>query len=138
VRLLGDPNKFRRRESDYDSPCRPTSRARRTASTRWSTDSVAAFLTRRVGRDVAQDLAQETFVTAFRRRDRFDARYDTARPWLLGIATFPTEPKALATAMREAAAKLQLHPGTEPTARDYTLTAMAMIFDRRQTPPDVL
>ena len=49
-------------------------------------DAVAAFLARRVGPDAAQDLAQEVFVTAFRKRRRFDARYDSARPWLLGIA----------------------------------------------------
>jgi RNA polymerase sigma-70 factor (ECF subfamily) len=49
-------------------------------------DAVAAFIARRVGPDIAEDLAQETFVTAFRRRHRFDARFESARPWLLGIA----------------------------------------------------
>jgi RNA polymerase sigma factor (sigma-70 family) len=66
--------------------------------------AVAAFLTRRVGPDVAQDLAQETFVTAFKRRDRFDARYDSARPWLLGIAT-----KAVASHRREERRQLDLY-----------------------------
>lgn len=50
-------------------------------------DAVAAFLARRVGPDAAEDLAQEVFVTAFRKRAKFDARYESARPWLLGIAT---------------------------------------------------
>ena len=67
-------------------------------------DAVAAFLTRRVGPDVAQDLAQETFVTAFKRRDRFDDRYDSARPWLLGIAT-----KAVAGHRREERRQLELY-----------------------------
>jgi RNA polymerase sigma factor (sigma-70 family) len=67
-------------------------------------DAVAAFLARRVGPDVAQDLAQETFVTAFKRRERFDARYDSARPWLLGIAT-----KAVANHRREERRQLELY-----------------------------
>ena len=50
-------------------------------------DAVAAFIARRVGPDIAEDLAQETFVTAFRKRHRFDPAFDSARPWLLGIAT---------------------------------------------------
>src|SRR5262245_6912877 len=67
-------------------------------------DAVAAFLTRRVGPDIAQDLAQETFVTAFKRRERFDKRYDSARPWLLGIAT-----KAVASHRREERRQLELY-----------------------------
>jgi RNA polymerase sigma-70 factor (ECF subfamily) len=76
-------------------------------------DAVAAFLTRRVGPDIAQDLAQETFVTAFKRRDRFDRRYDSARPWLLGIAT-----KAVASHRREERRQLELYrrAAAQPTA----------------------
>lgn len=33
------------------------------------------------------DVLSETFLIAFRRRTSFDRRYDSARPWLLGIAT---------------------------------------------------
>jgi RNA polymerase sigma factor (sigma-70 family) len=44
------------------------------------------FLTRRVGREVAEDLLAEVFLAAFRRRARYDARYRDARPWLYGIA----------------------------------------------------
>ena len=39
-------------------------------------DAIAAYLARRVGPDAAQDLAQEVFVTAFRKRAKFDARHD--------------------------------------------------------------
>lgn len=66
-------------------------------------DAVAAFLARRVGPDVAEDLAQEVFVTAFRKRAKFDARYDSARPWLLGIAT-----RAIASHRREERRQLEL------------------------------
>jgi RNA polymerase sigma-70 factor, ECF subfamily len=34
-----------------------------------------------------EDIAAETFKVAFDRRDRFDASYGDARPWLFGIAT---------------------------------------------------
>lgn len=66
--------------------------------------AVAAFLARRVGPDAAEDLAQEVFVTAFRKRARFDARYDSARPWLLGIAT-----RAVAGHRRAERRQLQLY-----------------------------
>lgn len=45
------------------------------------------YVSRRLGREVAEDLVGETFLTAFERRHRFDPRYADARPWLLGIAT---------------------------------------------------
>lgn len=34
-----------------------------------------------------EDIAAETFRVAFDRRNRYEARYDDARPWLFGIAT---------------------------------------------------
>lgn len=50
-------------------------------------DAVAAYLTRRVGGDLAEDLAAEVFVRAFRGRASFRSEHATARPWLLGIAS---------------------------------------------------
>jgi RNA polymerase sigma-70 factor (ECF subfamily) len=47
---------------------------------------VHRYLARRVGPAIADDLAAETFVTAFRLRDRFDPAAFDARPWLFGIA----------------------------------------------------
>lgn len=41
----------------------------------------------RLGRDVADDVASETFLVAFRKRDRFDPERGSVRPWLYGIAT---------------------------------------------------
>jgi RNA polymerase sigma-70 factor (ECF subfamily) len=49
-------------------------------------DAVAAYLTRRVGGDLAEDLSAEVFVRAFRARASFRPVHDTARPWLFGIA----------------------------------------------------
>jgi RNA polymerase sigma-70 factor, ECF subfamily len=45
------------------------------------------YLARRSGRQVADDLVAETFLTAFAKRDRYDLGYSDARPWLYGIAT---------------------------------------------------
>jgi len=50
-------------------------------------DFVHRYLGRRVGLDIADDLASETFTTAFRVRARYDLAHTDARPWLLGIAT---------------------------------------------------
>lgn len=36
---------------------------------------------------IADELAAETFVIAFRQRSRYDSRHEDARPWLYGIAT---------------------------------------------------
>jgi RNA polymerase sigma factor (sigma-70 family) len=48
--------------------------------------SVYGYLSRRVGQAVADDLAAETFVRAFERRASYDASFERALPWLLGIA----------------------------------------------------
>lgn len=45
------------------------------------------YLARRLGVPAADDLLAETFLAAFRRRDRFDTTHPDARPWLYGIAT---------------------------------------------------
>jgi len=50
-------------------------------------DSVHAYLARRIGASLADDLASQTFVVAFERRESFRATVDSARPWLFGIAT---------------------------------------------------
>ena len=41
----------------------------------------------RLGVQVADDIAAETFLVAFGQRDRFDASRGSLRPWLFGIAT---------------------------------------------------
>jgi RNA polymerase sigma-70 factor (ECF subfamily) len=49
--------------------------------------SVFRFIARRVGTTLAEDLAAETFATAFRRRASFEPGRGTLRSWLYGIAT---------------------------------------------------
>ena len=48
--------------------------------------AIHGYLHRRVGRQLADDLAAETFAVAFRGRDRYDGSPD-AGPWLFGIAS---------------------------------------------------
>jgi RNA polymerase sigma factor (sigma-70 family) len=48
---------------------------------------VYRYVAGRLGRDVADDLAAETFLVAFRKRDRFDPNRGRVRAWLYGIAT---------------------------------------------------
>lgn len=48
---------------------------------------VGNYVARRLGRHDAEDVVSETFLVAFQKRSSFDRAYDSARPWLLGIAT---------------------------------------------------
>ncbi|MBB5627267.1 RNA polymerase sigma factor [Sphaerisporangium krabiense] len=45
------------------------------------------YVSRRLGPEVAEDLVGETFLAAFRRRDRYDLSRPDARPWLFGIVS---------------------------------------------------
>ncbi|MEV5412888.1 sigma-70 family RNA polymerase sigma factor [Thermopolyspora sp. NPDC052614] len=49
-------------------------------------DAVGAYLARRVGREAAEDLLGEVWVTAFESRRTYDRAYPDARPWLYGVA----------------------------------------------------
>src|SRR5205085_9577926 len=48
--------------------------------------AIHRFLSGRVGTQLADDLASETFAVAFRRRGSYDLSRADARPWLYGIA----------------------------------------------------
>jgi RNA polymerase sigma factor (sigma-70 family) len=48
---------------------------------------IFAYAARRLGRELADDVASETFLVAFDRRHSFDCTYADARPWLYGIAS---------------------------------------------------
>jgi len=48
--------------------------------------TIHRYLARRIGRLLADDLTAETFLIAFRRRDKYDMSHADARPWLYGIA----------------------------------------------------
>jgi RNA polymerase sigma-70 factor (ECF subfamily) len=48
---------------------------------------VYGYVSRRLGREMAEDVTSETFVQAWRRRERFEASRGVPRAWLFGIAT---------------------------------------------------
>jgi RNA polymerase sigma factor (sigma-70 family) len=48
--------------------------------------SLSRYATRRLGPQLAEDIVADTFLTAFRQRDRYDPSRADARPWLHGIA----------------------------------------------------
>jgi RNA polymerase sigma factor (sigma-70 family) len=50
-------------------------------------DAIYSYVRRRVGAQLAEDLASQTFEEAFRVRARYDPSRENARPWLYGIAT---------------------------------------------------
>lgn len=50
-------------------------------------DAVHAYLQRRVGPDLADELSAQTFLVAFDKRRGYDPAEADARPWLFGIAT---------------------------------------------------
>ncbi|GAA3981315.1 RNA polymerase sigma factor [Actinomadura viridis] len=49
--------------------------------------AVHGYAARRLGHALADDVAAETFLIAFDRRERYDLGRDDARPWLYGIAS---------------------------------------------------
>lgn len=50
-------------------------------------DAIHAYLQRRVGPDLADELAAQVFLVAFDSRARYDTSKPDARPWLFGIAS---------------------------------------------------
>jgi RNA polymerase sigma-70 factor (ECF subfamily) len=50
-------------------------------------DAIHRYLARRLGADMADELAAEAFAVAFGKRSRYDQSFPDARPWLYGIAT---------------------------------------------------
>ncbi|WP_066942414.1 RNA polymerase sigma factor [Microtetraspora fusca] len=48
---------------------------------------IYAYISGRLGGQIADDLAAEVFLVAFRKRDSFDPARGSVRPWLYGIAT---------------------------------------------------
>jgi RNA polymerase sigma-70 factor (ECF subfamily) len=48
---------------------------------------IHGYVARRLGRSMADDVAAETFLIAFARRDHYDTSWHSAKPWLYGIAS---------------------------------------------------
>ncbi|NES26287.1 sigma-70 family RNA polymerase sigma factor [Micromonospora terminaliae] len=49
--------------------------------------AIHGYASRRLGRDLADDVAAETFLVAFDHWRRYDTTQHSARPWLFGIAS---------------------------------------------------
>jgi RNA polymerase sigma factor (sigma-70 family) len=49
-------------------------------------DAVLSYARRRVGPAAAEDITAQAFLIALERRARYDLAFESARPWLLGIA----------------------------------------------------
>ena len=49
--------------------------------------AIRRYTQQRAGVDAGEEIAARVFETAFTERRRFDARYQSAAPWLFGIAT---------------------------------------------------
>jgi len=50
-------------------------------------EEIHRYVSGRLGMQIADDLAAETFLVAFRKRQTFDSARGAVRPWLYGIAT---------------------------------------------------
>lgn len=76
--------------------------------------AIRIYAWRRLPGERADDIASETFVLAFQRRDRFDAQTGSARGWLFGIATNLVRRHWRAEERRLRAYARALQPATAP------------------------
>jgi len=79
--------------------------------------ALARYVTRRLGRDAADDVVAETFLAAFRQRDRYDLTHPDARPWLYGIATHLIGRHQRAEIRQY---RLLARTGTDPVTESFT------------------
>jgi RNA polymerase sigma factor (sigma-70 family) len=85
--------------------------------------AIHAYVARRAGADVADDVASATFLEAFASRRRYDQAKPSARPWLYGIATNllrhhrRAEVRRIEGWARAAAASPDLDPPADVAAR---------------------
>src|SRR5207248_8104880 len=99
-------------------------------------DAVHGYAQRRVGPDLADEIAAETFTRAFDRRRSFDAEREDARPWLLGIAAnllrrhWRTERRRLAAYARSAPVG---SPATESPGIEVVAALDSLSKDERET-----
>jgi RNA polymerase sigma factor (sigma-70 family) len=49
--------------------------------------AIRAYLQRRLGTDIGEELAAQTFLVAISKRSAYDFAYPSAKPWLFAIAT---------------------------------------------------
>jgi RNA polymerase sigma factor (sigma-70 family) len=82
--------------------------------------TIHRYVARRLGRDAADDITAETFLTAFRIRSRYDSGRAGVRPWLHGIAA-----RLISRHRREEVRALRLlaRTGRDPVADTWTDSA---------------
>ncbi len=92
---------------------------------------VYGYLARRVGPDLASDLAAEVFAVAFARRATFEPDRNDAAPWLFGIAT-----NLVRNHRRSEVRQLRAfaRTGVDPVAHDRTAEADARVDATRAAP----
>jgi RNA polymerase sigma factor (sigma-70 family) len=96
--------------------------------------AVHAYAQRRVGSELAEEVAAEAFARAFAARRRYDGVHADALPWLLGIASnlmrrhWRTERRRLHAYARVAS---QHVPELDPATAEEAITAVARL-PRRQ------
>lgn len=99
-------------------------------------DVVHGFAQRRVGSDLAAEIAAETFATAFARRRSYDISRPDARPWLLGIASNLLRRHWRTERRRIAAYSRALEPSHAPVSHvsDEVVVALSSLSkDERET-----
>jgi RNA polymerase sigma factor (sigma-70 family) len=104
--------------------------------------TIHRYVARRVGRERADDIAAHCFTIAFEHRGGFRPDADTARPWLLGIATnllrehWRAERRQLETAAR--LGRERLVDARAPATRDADPELAAALATLDQDQLDVL
>ena len=96
---------------------------------------VHTFCRRAVGVDSAADLTQEVFITAWKRRHRFDADRGSLPAWLIGIAKY----KVLESMRRQPATSSDsVHEQTDRGSTQLVddLANRMLVADALQTLPD--
>ena len=81
-------------------------------------EHIYAYAARRLGPDLGEDVASETFLIAYDRRDTFDPDRAEARPWLYGIAANLIMRHSRSEARRLKALARGAEPGVGPDESD--------------------
>jgi RNA polymerase sigma factor (sigma-70 family) len=94
-------------------------------------DEILRYAHARLGPDLAEDVTAETFLDAFRRRDRYDTSRPDARPWLYGIAVrqIGRHRRALSRQL-----KLLRSAPAEVTAEDFDVRAAERVTAEQLRP----
>jgi RNA polymerase sigma factor (sigma-70 family) len=93
--------------------------------------AIGGYTRRRIGLDAVDDVLSETFLVAFRKRASFNREADSARPWLLGIATrvMHRHRQAEERAWRASAAEPVRSTASHEDRTDARLDASAAVRD---------